>query len=214
MATKSSVNLLFLYEARGEMPTEVDLSECSIQYFDEKRNPELITGVYGTKSKQLALESMAKWNANHLLTPEQRAKGNKPSRLLMVDAHYSMASLEAQRQRASADVVESTGWLNLERVTPEMREELKQVWLTAIARSQGAAKARALEDEQLLKLVTDYPQYVSNLFRDNKKLVGVNHPIRPRFDPHVTLWVATVRLIPKRFLEVSTRYFDAKVHVR
>jgi len=216
MATtsKTSLNLLFLYEARGEQPTEVTLSDCSISFFDEKRVSELVTGVYGTKSKQSLLESVSKWNVQHGLTPDQRAKGVKqPARMLILDAQYAVDSLEAQRQRASADSVATSGWLNLDRLTPTMRDELHEQWLMFIRRSAGAPRAKAQAQTPLLKLVEEYPQFVPNLFKTNDKLLGVLHPIRPKFDPSVSLWAATVRLLPKRFVDVRARYYDVKVKV-
>jgi len=214
MITKSSVNLLFIFEARGSIPEAVDLSDCSIEFFDEKRVPDLVTGVFGTKSKQVALESLSKWNAQHTATLDQRAQGTKAAKLLMIDAQYGVDSLEAQRQRVSAESVAASGWLNMDRVTPSMRDELKPLWLTSISRSQGAARAKALKDESLINLVAEFPQFVPNLFKTHDKLLGVLHPVRPKVDPHVTLWVATVRLIPKRFLNVSARHIDLQVNIR
>jgi hypothetical protein len=214
MTAKSSINLLFLYEARSAIPPEVNLSECSVEFFGEKRTPDLVTGVFGTKSKQVVLESLAKWNVEHQATSEQRSQGAKPAKLLMIDAQFVVDSLEAQRQRVTAESVAASGWLNMDRLTPGMRDELKPQWLSWIARSQGAARAKALEDENVLHLAAEYPQFVPNLFKSYDKLLGVLHPVRPKVDPHVTLWVATVRLLPKRFQEVKARHFDLEIRLR
>ena len=209
----SIINLLFLYEVHGEMPAQVNLTRCSVEFFGEKRSSELITGIYGTKSKQIALENLARWNAQHAATPEQRAKGAKPAKLIMIDAQYTIDSGQANRKRGSAKFVSDSGWMNLERVSTQMRDEIKALWLKWIARSHGPGRADALTDETMLRLLSDYPEFVPKLFKEYDGLVGVLHPVRPKFGPQVVLWVATVLMEPDRFSEVEARYVPVQVQV-
>ncbi len=208
---ESSVKLMFLFEAQGQLPSEVNLSDCSLDYLEEKKASDLITGIYGAKSKQIALESASKWNTRHSMTPKQLAKGIKqPGRMLIIDAQYAVNSLESQRQRVSEETLAKDGWLNMDRLTPAFREDLREQWLRWIARSQGKERAMKLREDEvdLLQIAEDYPQFIPTLFKSHENLIGVQHPVRPRFDREVALWAATVRMTPARFMDVRARFFD------
>lgn len=207
----SLVKLLFLHEVSGTVPKSVKLSDCSLEFDGQKRTRGLITGVYGTSSKQIALEGLARWNSRNAMSAEDQAAGAVPSKLVMVDAEYKVTDLEVIRQRVSSETLAQSGWLNMERLVPDLRETIKGMWLDWLSKEEGPTAAKRVRDESLLKLVQTYPQFVPNLF--GKGLNGVVHPVKPRFAPDVTLWGATVRMEPKYFASAASRWAQIQVKI-
>lgn len=209
MKKPSLIKLLFIYQANGPLPEQVDLANCSIPYKGEDPKRELITGVYGTISKQRALEAVARWNVEHQTAENTQGRRKMPAKLLMIDAVYAAAHIEDARQMMTADMLEQSTWLNLERLATTLREEMKVNWLRWIAKDYGERAAAAVASDDLINIALEYPHYVSKLFKQHEALMGVVHPIRPLIDTKTVLMAATVRFQPERFAEAQTRFLGS-----
>lgn len=211
--TKSSTTLLLFYIAQvagkpagAEIPAEVKLTDCSIEYINQRKTPGLLVGIFGTTSKQDALQAHAVFNDS-----EMQRRGGPREHILRVDLKYNIESLEATRQRVTAESRAESGWLDLERVSPDMREQLRQRWLKWIAASEGAQKAARHQGSTLLELAFDFPQVVPILFKEDPSLLVVLHRVRLAFDPKCEVTVGTVRLEPARLEKITSSYGGMRV---
>jgi hypothetical protein len=201
MATKPQpselIKLTFLALSR-DFPERVKLKEHSLEYSEAAAIGNLVSAVYGANSKQMALVVAAQWTATN------RDRRTGPNQVLYVDASYRADLLIDSADQMKAGV---SGWLHLDRMSAELRDNLKQLWLSWIQVDHGAARASRLTDSSLSDIALEYPGYIRKMMAlRSPRLTAVVHPVRPRLDPGAVLWVATVRYDKDRFVNPLVRF--------
>lgn len=193
---RNMVSLAFLVHCK-DIPEEVALREQGLSYVGgEKSSDDLITGVYGSHSKQMALVCAATWS---------RERAGK-SRILMLDANYKVDHYDLTRSQVRPDTLEKTGWLHLDRVAASFRDFIKSEWLKWLEPQLAPGVLAKLDDLSLADIAQRYPKYVNQIMKDHPEIKGVVHPVHPTIDPSVALWVATVRYEADRFEQPTVRF--------
>lgn len=196
---RNMVSLAFLVYAKG-VPEKVELKDHSLQFVDSGSfSSGLITGVYGSHSKQMALVCAANWS-------RQRSGSSGLNRILMLDANYRVDNYDLTRTQVRADTLEKTGWLHLDRVAASFRDEIKEQWLAWIASSSAPGVAARMSDMSLIDIAQKMPRCVARMLDENPDIRGIVHPVSPTIDPSVVLWVATVRYESDRFEGATVRF--------
>lgn len=172
-----------------DMPESVKLKDSSLDYEGRvtDSSSRLITGAYGSHSKQMALVAASEWNQKH-----QGAKSG-PNRILIMDMNYRVDNFKLTREQGRPDLIAQTGWMHMDRLQVEYRDEIKHDWLRWISKDKGVQTAISLEDVQLVDIAFRYPQYVTKMMKDHSEIVVVVHPVRLTIAPETKLWAATVR---------------------
>jgi hypothetical protein len=213
MATKERdlVSLTFLVESR-DMPERVKLKEHSVAFAKSEElvgGGSLISGVYGAHSKQMALVLAAAW------TRDNRQRSTGPNQILQLDVGYRVNNFIETRSTTTHETLESTGWLHMDRLSAELREDLKDEWLGWIRADLGNARANRHVDTPFAEIAMEFPLYVGKMLaKRSPRLLAVVHPVRPTIDPTAVLWVATVRYDKERFVDPVIRFLpNIKVEV-
>ncbi len=210
----NEVSLAFLAFTRGvPKSNQIRLSDCALEYVDDEYRPVkppsgLITGVFGLASKQQALVAAARWSKEREYSPA----GN--NRVLLVDVNYKIENYSLTRSQLTADLVDQTGWVHMERLSSKHRKDLTVMWLQWIRRDYNDDYARILADDEipLLELARRHPKYVHRMMEESPAIRAVIHPVRPAIAPDMVLLGATVRYNPAYFGEAHVR-FTADVSV-
>lgn len=190
---RNMVSLSFLVYTR-DIPSRVVLRDHSLQFEGCESDPgDLITGVYGTPSKQMALVCAATWSR------ERGSSSSGSNRILMLDTNYRVDNYDLTRAQAREEIVEKTGWLHLDRIASSYREEIKAQWLGWLAADAPHGVVARVQDLSLADIAQRYPQYVRKMMLQDPGLRGIVHPVNPQIDPTVVLWAATVRYESDRF---------------
>ena len=129
------ISLTFVAIVEG-MPSHIKLKDHSLEFPEsEHLRGTLLTGVYGAYSKQVALVMAADWNK------QNENKRSNRTRALLVDARYRIDNfMDSTRQLATREILEKTGWLHMDRLSAELREEIKEEWLSWIAEDFDAER--------------------------------------------------------------------------
>jgi hypothetical protein len=116
------------------------------------------------------------------------------------------------RALITRETLDLTGWLHLDRLQADFRDELKVQALEWVRNDVSKAAAVRAEELDLRRIFLEHPELVKHLFAARRqKLVGVVHPVRPKVAPGEELLAATVRYDANRFVEASVRYLDTEV---
>jgi hypothetical protein len=200
MATKARnmVGLSYLVLTRG-IPDEVRLKDHSLDFIGGDSSGDFVTGVNGTHSKQMALVAGARWTREHEGRP-----GN--NRILILDVNYLVDNYSLTREQTRPDSLKKTGWLHLDRVAADFREEIKEEWLQWIRKDFSVEAAEIAQNDSLPDIALKYPKYIKKMMRANADIRGVVHPVYPTIDPSICLWVATTRYEKERFDAPVMRY--------
>ncbi|MFC5500104.1 hypothetical protein ACFPOE_21350 [Caenimonas terrae] len=177
-----------------DMPDSVKLKDSSLDYEGREQDTSgrLITGAYGSTSRQLALVAASAWTHKH-----QGAKAG-PNRMLVLDMNYRVDNFKLTREQGRPDLIAMTGWMHMDRLQVDYRDEIKHDWLRWIAKDKGKQTAIVLEDVKLADIALRYPQYVAKMMKDHSEIMVVVHPVRLTVKPDEVLWAATVRYEPER----------------
>lgn len=204
----NEVSLSFLVFTRGiPQSRQIRLSECGLEFVDDDFKPVgkakgLISGVFGLASKQQALVVAARWSRER----EYSASGE--NRVLLADVNYKIENYNLTRNQITAEILEQTGWLHMERTASKFRKDLTEQWLKWIRRDYTADYARILADDEvsLLELAQRHPKYVYRMMKENPGIRAIIHPVRPAIAPDVVLLAATVRYEPAYFGQAHVRF--------
>lgn len=189
------------------IPDKLSLGDHSLEFpGSDKLSNSLISGVYGAQAKAAAVIIAAEWN-------KELEKGRRPSRALLVDTQYRIDNMqEGSRALITRETLDLTGWLHLDRLQADFRDELKVQALEWLRNDVSRAAAVRAEELDLRRIFLEHPELVKHLFAARRqKLVGVVHPVRPKVAPDEELLAATVRYDANRFVEASVRYLDTEV---
>lgn len=202
----NEVLLAFLVHTRGvPKSNQVKLSDCTLEYVDDESRPVkqgkgLITGVFGLSSKQQALVAAARWSRER----EYATSGS--NRVLMADVNYKIDNYDLTRNQLTAEIVEQTGWMHMERIASKYRKVLTEQWIAWIRRDFNNDYARSLDEVPLLELARRHPKYIARMMKESPHLRAIIHPVRPAIAPDVILLAATVRYEPQFFGEAHVRF--------
>lgn len=202
--------LVFIAVVRGAgLPDKLRLREHSLEFPGSDKLPgTVISGVYGTQAKNAAIQIAAAWN-------KELEQGKRRSRALLVDAQYRIDNMQdGTRQGITRESLEITGWLHVDRLQADFREELKQMALGWVREDLGEASVERLASMDLRLILLEHPALVRHLFTTRKfRVTCVVHPVRPNIAPEQELLAATVRYEPERFVEATARYLAADTEV-
>jgi hypothetical protein len=201
MVTKAQptelIKLTFLVLAR-DFPERLILKDHSLEYADAVTTGNLVTGVYGAHSKQMALVVASQWTAAN------RDRKTGPNQVLYVDTSYRADLLLDSPNQMQAGV---SGWVHFDRMSADLRDNLKHLWLSWVQADHGTARAARMADSSLSDIALEYPAYVRKMMAlRSPRLTAVIHPVRPRLAPSTTLWAATVRYDKDRFVKPIVRF--------
>jgi len=207
MASKPKPNefikLTFLAMVR-DFPERITLKEHSLDFSDAGPTGSLISGVYGAHSKHAALVLAANWTKEHV------GRRIGPTQILHVDAVYRAELLIDRSDQMRAGV---TGWLHFDRMSADLRDNVKNLWLSWIEAGHGKVNAARLADSSLGDIALEYPGYISKMMGLRApRLTAIVHPVRPKLEPGSVLWVASVRYEKDRFIGPLVRFLP-QIHV-
>jgi len=81
------------------------------------------------------------------------AAGSGASRALLIDVRYRIDNFMATTNLpATCEVMEKTGWVHMDRISAELREELKEKWLEWISADFGAKHQKLMADSRFLEI--------------------------------------------------------------
>ena len=201
------ISLTFVAIVEG-LPNRITLKEHSLEFVEsELLKGSLVTGVYGAHSKQVALVMAADWNK------QNEAKRSHRTRALLVDARYRIDNfMESTRQLTTRESLEKTGWLHLDRLSAELREELKAEWLDWIATDFSEKHHAQMAELSFAELAMKHPRYIAKMMaKRSPRLTAIVHPVNPSMKPDEKVWAATVRYEKDRFVAPVVRFMPVVV---
>lgn len=193
------IKLTFLVMTR-DLPARVKLKDHSLEYSGSPAAPDLVAGVYGAHAKQMALVLASNW------TKANKARRSGPNQILQLDVAYRADGLIDTLETAQGS---NSGWMHFERLAADLRDAIKQEWLSWIRADLGAVRAARHTESSLAEISLEFPGYVARMMaKRSPRLTAVVHPVRPSLDPSAVLWVATVRYERQRFQEPVVRFLS------
>lgn len=193
------ISLSFLVLA-SEFPKKVKLKENSLAYVRADENPsDLITGVYGSNSKQAALVMASRWSRLN-----EDSEG--VNRALLLDVDYLIDNYVLTRDQTVEETLILTGWLHFDRIASSYRDELKGIWLDWISKDMSPAAAEMYQKVTFNELALKHPEYIKKMFKKFPFINGIVHPVVSTLDPKQILWAATIRYDKSRLSNASMRF--------
>ena len=194
--------LSFLIHTK-DIPKEITLNDHSLSFIGSQESlfdaENIITGVYGAYSKQVALVMASRWSSD-------RVGKEGLNRILMLDVNYKIDNYSLTREQTRKDILEQTGWLHMDRMATSLRKEVKAQWLDWIDQESPIGVAQRLEDESLNDIAVKYPKYVRRMMAENPSIRGIVHPVNPVLEPTACIWAASVRYEAERFHGANVRF--------
>ncbi len=157
---------------------------------------EFIWGVYGSMSQ------------GHALFMAETESVKRKCKSLVLQAYYKLDNFDIVRTQVDRAMMRKTGYIHVDRLKTQFREEVKAFALEAAAkRYKGFAVARNA-DKSLSDLLYEYPGLVQDIFEMDKKVNMVVHQVKPSWNPKERrgVYVCTMRRVPKRILDAEVRY--------
>ena len=194
--------LSFLIHTK-DIPKEITLNDHSLSFIGSQESlfdaENIITGVYGAYSKQVALVMASRWSSD-------RVGKEGLNRILMLDVNYKIDNYSLTREQTRKDILEQTGWLHMDRMATSLRKEVKAQWLDWIDQESPLGVAQGLENESLKDIAVKYPKYVRRMMSENPSIRGIVHPVNPVLEPTSCIWAASVRYEAERFNGANVRF--------
>lgn len=177
-------------------PSELRLQDNLFEFQGQDHDPHFLTGVYGTTAQNQAMFLVSDYAAKH--------KKN----FLIIQGWYQIDESDGNRAQIDKETAHATGFLHLERVKKQYRQELHEILLDAGEAEIKGFKRPAWEDKSHTDLVVQYPQLVKALFAYDRKINMIVHPVRQSYDKADTrtIAIATMRLIKSRVKTVEARH--------
>lgn len=203
------ISLSFVAIVEG-LPNHITLKDHSLEFVEsEHLKGSLVTGVYGAHSKQVALVMASDWNKHN------EAKRSHRTRALLVDTRYRIDNfMESTRQLTTRETLEKTGWLHMDRLSAELREELRHEWLQWIAQDFKEAHLEQVSELSFAELAMKHPRYIAKMMaKRSPRLTAIVHPVNPSMKPDEKVWAATVRYEKDRFVEPVVRFMPVVVDI-
>jgi hypothetical protein len=186
------------YALVATIPTSIRLQEHLFPYEGAVQDPGFIWGLHGTLSA----------NAGLFLADAFASK--KRLQLMTVQTWYRVENLNLVRSQIDRQIAEKSGFMHLDRLKTNFREELRDLLLEEIREKQGERTMAAMQEKALVDIVLRDPSHVHTIAREYRKVNVIVHPVRQLFDKDEArpLHVATVRLIKARIMASEVRYME------
>lgn len=183
------------------VPESLKLRDHLFPFEGAQPDPELLWGVYGTTSINAAIFGAASYAAA------------KRCQSLQITSWYLIENFRSVTTQLTRDVSREAGYLHLGRLNAAFRDDIKATWLEWLE-TDSAAQFQQQQSYSLEDLALHHPEYIWRMFKLNKDLHMVIHPVRPEYSAASSLpvWIATVRATPSRVMASEVRFIpDVKV---
>lgn len=186
-----------------DTPASLKLSEHLFPFEGATADPKYLWGLYGTTSINQGLFLADAYATKHKKRP------------LTVQAWYRIDHFDQVRSQLSREIAELSGFLHLDRLKTDFREEVRQFILNCMHQEMSAAQLTRSKDLPLDQLIAKHPRYVRSILEANRKINVVVHPVYQTYDKSNTrtLHVVTVRAIKSRVMAAEVRYLEDQVKV-
>lgn len=176
--------LIRSYVFAKDIPTRVEVQKHSLDYVGKRANKKFLTGIYGTNSGDAGGYLATNW-AN-----------NQGSRIFYLDVWCEVPNFHASRAQMTRETIAESHWLHLDRMSVELKNEIKEKMLDWIKKKHGPDAQRNAEDLNCQQMVLAHP-FLANKLLDSEPDVGMLvHPVYTPFDEGaarpLSLWAATI----------------------
>lgn len=176
--------LIRSYVFSKDTPTKVDINKHSLDYVGKRGNKKYLTGVYGTNSGDAGGYLATNWANDQNL------------RIFYLDVWCEIPNFHASRAQMTRETIAESHWLHLDRMSVDLKEEVKTNFLEWIKKKHGAEAEQNAEDLSCQQLVLLYP-FLANKLLDSEPEIGMLvHPIYTPYDEGsvkpLSLWAATI----------------------
>ncbi|GEM_PF-6806512 len=165
---------------------------------DDRRPRAYLWGVYGTGSQ------------NRALFLADAAASRQHRQLLTVGVWYRVDNFERVRSLITQEMAEEFGFLHLDRLKTDYREQIRQFVLEQLRKDVSSAQFSVYASKSLDEIIVRHPKYARALLEANRKINVVVHPVRQLYDEADTkpVYIATVRAIKARIMAAEVRYME------
>lgn len=177
-------------------PVSTQLSETSVRFIDDEPRPGFLTGMYGSSSRSLAGTIMSRFNT------ENRTKDRY---VFPVDFSFLVRDLSAARLQLTKELVEQTGYMHLDRLKANYRNDLTLRW-RQLVKNKKPKDYEQIADAGLTEIALLHPWIIHELFLQQEDLLAVIHPIRPVALNGISAWGATLRYSSERIVRPEVRF--------
>jgi len=186
-----------------KVPSSIKLQDHLFPYENLDMDSGFIWGLYGTLSANQGL---------FLMDTFARKQGKIP---LTLQGWYRVDNFDRVRAQIDLEIAEDSGFLHLDRLKSNFREELREVVLDAAPKEINGWPAALCGDWTLNELILRYPRLLRVIFAQYRKINMVVHPVHQMYDPadRRSLTVATMRMVKSRVMSVQVRYLEDQVKV-
>jgi len=189
-----SAAMIRVYALPKDVPTQMQFDAFLLRYMgydSEKRNPDLIWGIFGTDSMSRA-NVYASRDASH---------GGR--RLYMMDLWYQIDRKTGGSQSV-AENVRATGFVNIQRMDAEYRSYLLSLFLQRLEEENDPEWERLSLERSVDAMVAQRPMLVHWFMERYPWIFAVQHAVH--IAPNVMLRIMTLRRDPGRYAEVYVKY--------
>lgn len=177
--------LLRSYVFDEDVPKTVNVQKHSLEYVGSVSSKKYLTGIYGTNSGDAGGFLATNWAMSNKL------------RIFFLDIWAEIPNFHASRAQMTREILKHAHWLHLDRMSVELREEIKDSMIGWIKRKYGGEVAKNAQDTNVQQLVLTYPELAIKLLDDDEDIGMIVHPIHTKFDEgsakQISLWAATIR---------------------
>jgi len=189
-----SAAMVRTYALPKDVPTQMQFDAFLLRYagYDsEKRNPDLIWGIFGTDSMSRA-NVYAMQDASH---------GGR--RLYMMDLWYQVDRKPGGVQSIAEDI-RSTGFINIQRMDADYRGYLLSLFLQRLEEENDPDHEKLSLERSVDALVAQRPMLIHWFMKHCPWIFAVQHAVH--IAPSVVLRIMTLRRDPRRYIGVQVRY--------
>jgi hypothetical protein len=154
------------------------------------------SGVFGTDSAERALYLA------------QRSADARRSQCFTVRTWVPLRDLEDNRGRMTHEQVRHTGFLHLDRIKAEFRDELHDCVLAWLAISRHGEQMSQLQNLKMGELMARFPSAAEVLLDAHPTVSLIVHPANLVGGDGRPVWVGTVRRQDLRHFRSETRYLE------
>jgi len=182
------------YALPKDVPEQMQFDAFLLRYMgydNEKRNPDLIWGIFGTDSISRA-NVYASRDASH---------GER--RLYMMDLWYQIDRKPGGAQSIAEDV-RATGFVNIQKLDADYRGYLLSLFLQRLEEESDPEFEKLSLERSLDSLVAQRPMLIHWFMKHSPWIFAVQHAVH--IAPSVMLRVMTLRRDTARYLGVHVKY--------
>jgi hypothetical protein len=173
-------------EPNGELG-KVDVIKSSFDYVGIPKisGRKHFTGIYGTNSG----------DAGGFLASNWASRNDK--QVYFLDVWAEIPNFHSSRAQMTRQILQESHWLHLDRMSVDLRDEIKDSLLGWVKRKFGPEERQAIEKHTVQQILLKYPEFAVKLLDDDSDLGMIVHPIYTSFDKgegrQLSLWAATIR---------------------